>query len=298
MICFHAMWGPWARIVAKKIEEGSGLKIADKVYEVFGYCNQKNIVEPGVLAEGTSAMVKQRLQNLLVSEGINKERAVQIVKDSYVEADHTSKESLRPLDDLHTLFRVLKEHDMKIAICTSDSRYGTLQSLESLGLLSQIDRLVCGDDIDNIPKPAQYNANMICSELNVDPSEAIMVGDSLADVGMGRLANLGGSIGVSTGVTPREELEPHADVVVDRLMDIVPLILPAEVHKNYSLVAEDGQVRYPPQTGADQRGAVKPRRSVAIRPGKKASLVIFDKDGSLVYFNSYWPEWIKKLKQR
>ena len=40
----------------------------------------------------------------------------------------------------------LKERDIKIAICTSDSREGTVEFLERMGLQSMVDIIVCGDD--------------------------------------------------------------------------------------------------------------------------------------------------------
>ena len=40
----------------------------------------------------------------------------------------------------------LKERDIKIAICTSDSREGTIEFLERMGLESMVDIIVCGDD--------------------------------------------------------------------------------------------------------------------------------------------------------
>ena len=43
------------------------------------------------------------------------------------------------------LFR-LKERGIKIAICTSDSREGTIEFLERMGLESMVDVIVCGDD--------------------------------------------------------------------------------------------------------------------------------------------------------
>ena len=40
----------------------------------------------------------------------------------------------------------LKERGIKIAICTSDSREGTIEFLERMGLESMVDVIVCGDD--------------------------------------------------------------------------------------------------------------------------------------------------------
>ena len=52
--------------------------------------------------------------------------------------------------------------------------------------------------------------------------EAIVVGDAVADVLMGRQAGVALSVGVLTGVTTAAEFDGHADVVVGSLVDVVP----------------------------------------------------------------------------
>ena len=65
--------------------------------------------------------------------------------------------------------------DIKIAICTSDSREGTEEFLTKLGLESMVDLVLCGDDKDSISKPNPHNALFICEQLGVCPSKTIMV---------------------------------------------------------------------------------------------------------------------------
>lgn len=48
--------------------------------------------------------------------------------------------------DFTTPHHRLKERGIKIAICTSDSREGTIEFLERMGLESMVDVIVCGDD--------------------------------------------------------------------------------------------------------------------------------------------------------
>jgi phosphoglycolate phosphatase len=54
----------------------------------------------------------------------------------------------------------------------------------------------------------------------VKPSRTAVVGDSLADLEMGRAAGAGRVIGVLSGVSGREDLEPFADAVVDSVADL------------------------------------------------------------------------------
>ena len=52
-----------------------------------------------------------------------------------------------------------------------------------------------------------------------------MVGDTLADMGMGKSAKLGATIGVLSGVGGREELNPHADYLVKHVGELPSILL-------------------------------------------------------------------------
>lgn len=52
-----------------------------------------------------------------------------------------------------------------------------------------------------------------------------MVGDTLADMGMGRSANLGATVGVLSGIGDRHELNPHADHLVKHVGELLPIVL-------------------------------------------------------------------------
>jgi phosphoglycolate phosphatase len=56
--------------------------------------------------------------------------------------------------------------------------------------------------------------------VGVPASRTAVVGDSLADLEMGRAAGAGRVIGVLSGVSGREDLEPFADAVVDSVADL------------------------------------------------------------------------------
>ena len=96
-------------------------------------------------------------------------------------------------------FQWIDSLDIKIAICTSDSREGTEEFLNKLSLSSYVDMVLCGDDKDSISKPNPHNALFICEKLGVSPSKTIMVGDTPADTIMGQQAQLGLTLGVLTG---------------------------------------------------------------------------------------------------
>ncbi|XP_064641573.1 uncharacterized protein LOC135496265 [Lineus longissimus] len=236
LICFHSMWTPYAMEYARRLEILSKLRVSSKVLDTLGVCRVNSVVKPGVFAEGTNAQVHHALVEMLVNEGILKDEAKalveQVTKTDGEEAVH--QKILKSIGDVVQLFKTLKENDIKIAICTADSRQNTLDTLERIGILDNVDMVVCGDDPGTQPKPSPHNAHLICETLKVDPAHAVMVGDTKADIGMGKSAQLGAVVGVLSGCATRRELTNLADYVVPSVKDLLPIVLP-EVAENISV---------------------------------------------------------------
>jgi phosphoglycolate phosphatase len=125
-----------------------------------------------------------------------------------------------PTTDLPALFGRLRDADRRIAVATTDDRAPTEATLRGLGIRHQVSALACGDDRVGVkPDPAMVLA--ICTALQVAPAGVAVVGDTPADLAMGRSAGSGRVIGVLTGVGSKEELEPLADVVLGSIGELI-----------------------------------------------------------------------------
>jgi len=132
-----------------------------------------------------------------------------------VDANIDRMRTLRPADGIQELLFNLKRRGFSLALATSDERRDTEAMLSSLCMEGIFDKVLCAGEV-NSPKPNAESILAICRQLSIDPKETIFVGDSMADMIMGKNAGIALTIGVlQSGVTPREELEKAADIVID-----------------------------------------------------------------------------------
>ena len=126
----------------------------------------------------------------------------------------------KPLADLPDLFDRLVASGRQIAVATTDDRAPTEATLRALDIRGQVSALACGDDgIGLKPDPAMVLA--VCAALRTEPSRTAIVGDTPADLAMGRAAGLGRVIGVLSGVGLRPDLQPLADELLGSVGELI-----------------------------------------------------------------------------
>ena len=90
-----------------------------------------------------------------------------------------------------------------------------MPTLRALGVRDLVGAMVCGDD-GFAMKPEPDPVFAICQAFRVDPSQTAVVGDSPADIAMGRSAGAGLVIGVRSGIGNDADLA-DADVLIDSI---------------------------------------------------------------------------------
>lgn len=115
--------------------------------------------------------------------------------------------------DLPALFDTLAAAGVGVAVITSDERAQTLFTLDVLGVGERVGLVIASDDAYP-KKPAPEAIWAACAHFGVAVERAVMVGDSLTDMGMGKAAGVGLCVGVLTGPASSEELAPVADVLL------------------------------------------------------------------------------------
>ena len=210
----------------------TGLDLTKKICDVLAFNKTLLKCSPGHLATSSQSVVFKQLENIIRDVGLTQQETSAAMDKIWDECETGNAEKIEPLGNLQGLFTDLTKHGVKIAVCTSDSRFGTEGALRVLGLSGFVDYVVCGDDPGSKPKPHPDKALKICRELDVHPSKTVMVGDSEVDMEMGRLAKLGANIAVLSGVGSTKHLAALTDHVVPSVDFLLPIVL-GQVKKHH-----------------------------------------------------------------
>ena len=136
------------------------------------------------------------------------------------DADGDWRRKAVPIKGIQTFVSGLKGEGFYTALATSDERRDTEAILNHLGMDGLFDIILCAGEVTP-PKPDPETIFNICRKLSVHAQEAVMVGDSVTDMVMGKRAGVALTIGIlEGGVTPREELEKVADLVVNSIQEM------------------------------------------------------------------------------
>jgi phosphoglycolate phosphatase len=218
LIDFHAMWSGWARAIGRALDVAADATVTPRLARLWGFDPDAGTVDPrGALATAPMAELRALAGQAVAAAG--RPDATALVAAIWRPPDPVAL--ARPLADLPALFGALRAAGAKIAVATTDDRAPTVATLAALGLAPLVDALGCGDD--GLPlKPAPDVFLAICRGLGVPPARAAMVGDTLADMRMGRAAGAGRVIGVLSGAGTAELLGPLADMLIPSVAALRP----------------------------------------------------------------------------
>lgn len=126
-------------------------------------------------------------------------------------------------EGLRDLFDTIHARGMRIAVCTNRDAHAK-HLFELIGIRDEFDAFVTSDDVLN-QKPDPEGIRKILGQFAISPEQAVMVGDTEADMGAGKNAGVAITIGVTHGFGTEAILrETGADHVVGHLNEIMPII--------------------------------------------------------------------------
>lgn len=213
LISFDAMWVGWTRELGARLEATTRRPVSGDVFAAIGFDPVAGAIAPGgPMAIGTMAEIEDRVAAVLRRWCPSVTAARRALAEAWFEPDPVALAV--PLADLADLFGAIRASGRRIAVATTDDRGPTERTLAGLDLAGSVAALACGDD-DAPHKPDPAVLTGLCARLDVPIERAAIVGDAPADLRMGRAAGVGRVLGVLSGVGGRDDLEPHADAILD-----------------------------------------------------------------------------------
>jgi phosphoglycolate phosphatase len=219
LIEFHAMWSRWVLDLADALEAADDRIDRETLFAMLGYdAATGRATGHGRLAATPMARLRDLMRDLLIAEGLTVDDAGTALDRAWHAPDPVAL--ARPVTDLPALLGAVRAPGRRVAIATTDDRDPTVRTIAALGIAGLVDAVVCADD-GVAPKPDPDMVVRLCAELGVAPARTAVVGDSMADLAMGRAAGVARTYGVLTGVGSRDDLGPLADEVLDSVAELV-----------------------------------------------------------------------------
>ncbi len=211
------MWGGWARELGTRLEAATRRPVAGDVFAAIGFDpSTGRVAAGGPLASSTMAGIEEVVSAVLrrwcpsVAAARRATEAAWFVPDPVALAV--------PLTDLAALFDDIRSGGRRIAIVTTDDRGPTDATLRALGVRTAVDAMVCGDD-GFAMKPAPDPLFALCQALGTEPPRVAVIGDSPADIAMGRASGAGRVVGVLSGLGSAADLA-GADIVLGSVTEL------------------------------------------------------------------------------
>ena len=212
LIDFHAMWGGWARGLGERLDATIRRPVSLDVFAAIGFDPSGGRISAGApLAIETMAGIEEIVARVLRRYCPSIAAARRATESAWSIPDPVARAV--PLGDLTAIFGRLRDDGRRIAVVTTDDRGPTDATLRSLGVRNEVGAMVCGDD--GFPmKPAPDPVFALCQVFRSEPSRVAVIGDTPADIAMGRTAGAGRVVGVRSGLGRDDDLA-DADTIID-----------------------------------------------------------------------------------
>jgi len=200
--------------------DGTLINSCEFIYTAMEFALAKHDV-PGVTREAMSSVIGKPIHAMYEILAPHKDSAL-------LEADHRAHHAdnehlLCGYDGAAETLGKLKSVDLKIGAFTGSDR-STSKRLTDFGLLQFFDSIVENSRYTR-HKPDPEGLLLCLRELQVEPAQAIYVGDGVIDMTAGKAAGVAKTIGITHGFTPGRRLkQAGADYVVDSLPDVLKIV--------------------------------------------------------------------------
>lgn len=207
---FAATWEAWAAAFLHRAAEGDRARAASLGAAIGFDLERGKYARDSIVIAGTADEVAQALVPHFSTLG--HADLLAMINEEAAAAPQQPAVPLRPL------LEGLRGRGLALGVATNDSEGPARAHLAQAQVTALFD-FIAGYDSGFGGKPAPGQLLGFAKQLGLAPSEVVMVGDSTHDLHAGAAAGMR-RIAVLTGTALREDLAPHADVVLRDIGEI------------------------------------------------------------------------------
>ncbi len=214
---FGATFNKATKLVLDELCNGDP-ELMEQAAQTIDYDLSSNLISnSSVIIAGSGIDIAEALSSVLQVEDI--EEFGTIIDEMYGEICLNTVEAI---PGASKALEVLDEAGVILGVGTNDSEENAINQMEAL----EIDHLfesISGADSGYGAKPGSGMIDAFVERLGLRPEQVLMVGDSTHDMQAGRAAGVK-TCAVETGPATREELLPHADMVLSSITELPTII--------------------------------------------------------------------------
>lgn len=217
LIDFNYLWLNWSVVAARFISRYiSSLQEEDVLSQWGVKASEDTVDSEGPMAVGSLNDIIVSAAALIYRHNHLWPEARQLAVDA---VDHSwktvSKEKYtRAIKGIPEMIKRLKEEGKKLAVVTTDETESAYQDIGLIGLEGYFD-VILGCDMVERCKPFPDLVLKVCSKMGISPENAVVIGDTRADMLMGKNAGVSLCVGVTSGLGSAEKLGQDADFLLN-----------------------------------------------------------------------------------
>ena len=219
LLDFNRTWLPIYRHASRCFADGDD-ELAEKLLTEHGFdAAARRFLGGSLLAAGNNRQIAEAWAGQLGIPSQQDEIAAELERIFREQGARMAT----AVEGLTATVEQLKRGGLRLGVATADSHAGIMHTLQSFGVLEGFDFLAGYDSGHGIkPEPGMVLA--FCAATGLEASQVAVVGDNRHDIEMGRNAGAGLCVGVLTGTSTRAELEAIADLVLDDIRGLPPVL--------------------------------------------------------------------------
>ena len=225
LIDFHAIWIPTAlelvdQLVDKvKAVENDQLK--NDLLKSIGV-EADCVSADGILASGTTLDITHAFEGILQKYGFASHSSQSLfdwIGERLIALTRRYIDHIQPAADLKQLLKELTDRGLVLGVATADDYETTILCLKKLQVEKYLGFIGTSDRYEKKPNPSMLEA--FCKQFKLKPGEVVVVGDTTVDLTFAKNATAGLAIGVLSGASRREHLEPLANITLQSVSELI-----------------------------------------------------------------------------